>query len=441
MPEFKDRYDLPVTTASRTALDHYVEGLDRILMTNAKPEVPLTKAIAADEAFALPHVALAVVQQSAGRPDEAKHSIAKAQGLIEQITEREQSQLLAVAAAVEGNVAGALDRAHQHLEAYPRDAFVLRQTRFWLNQSGRRFRMEEGLALSEACESQYGDDPWFLCHHSFMHNELFHFEKARGLAERSFAQNRRNCECAHSLAHVFFETGDFSSGRDFLDGWLDGSEWQQTQRGHLSWHQALFELEAGNWPAVTRIYEDVIQPERHPGNMQIVLADSASLLWRFRINGKSLPSHAVASVVEFGSLKFPRAGNAFADAHKALALALASDADAIDRLAAEARSLVAQGRLPAGAVIPALIEAIGAFGAGDYYRTISVLEPHSDEIVRVGGSHAQFDVFNETLLAAYMRAGNAEKAAPLLRRRLDRRPSQRDETMLRSLQEAPPQQV
>jgi hypothetical protein len=43
--------------------------------------------------------------------------------------------------------------------------------------------------------------------------------------------------------------------------------------------------------------------------------------------------------------------------------------------------------------------------------------------VRVGGSWAQRDLFEHTLLAAYLRAGRAADAQALLRRRVDRRPS------------------
>ena len=53
-----------------------------------------------------------------------------------------------------------------------------------------------------------------------------------------------------------------------------------------------------------------------------------------------------------------------------------------------------------------------------------------DDIVRCGGSHAQQDVWEETLIAAWIRAGEADKARRLLERRLARRPSPRAEKWL-----------
>jgi hypothetical protein len=41
----------------------------------------------------------------------------------------------------------------------------------------------------------------------------------------------------------------------------------------------------------------------------------------------------------------------------------------------------------------------------------------------VGGSRAQRDLFEHTLLAAYLRAGQTADARALLARRIDRRPS------------------
>ena len=51
------------------------------------------------------------------------------------------------------------------------------------------------------------------------------------------------------------------------------------------------------------------------------------------------------------------------------------------------------------------------------------LEPALAETVRIGGSRAQRDLFENTLLAAYWRSGRGAAAAELIERRLDRCPS------------------
>ncbi len=73
---------------------------------------------------------------------------------------------------------------------------------------------------------------------------------------------------------------------------------------------------------------------------------------------------------------------------------------------------------------------MAAFARGDDDAVVRLLEPLLNELVRVGGSHAQRDVFEDTLLEAYIRSGRTEAAEALFRERLDRRPSARDPAWL-----------
>jgi hypothetical protein len=75
-------------------------------------------------------------------------------------------------------------------------------------------------------------------------------------------------------------------------------------------------------------------------------------------------------------------------------------------------------------------EAMTAFAQGDDDTVIRLLDPVLPGLVRVGGSHAQRDIFEETLLGAFLRSGRTEAAALLFRERLDSRPSARDRTWL-----------
>jgi hypothetical protein len=76
----------------------------------------------------------------------------------------------------------------------------------------------------------------------------------------------------------------------------------------------------------------------------------------------------------------------------------------------------AEGRLPAGSVVPIVAEGMSAFAAGRYEETIAALAPVLDQLVRVGGSAAQRDLFEHTLLAAYLRTGRHAEARALLGR-------------------------
>jgi hypothetical protein len=67
---------------------------------------------------------------------------------------------------------------------------------------------------------------------------------------------------------------------------------------------------------------------------------------------------------------------------------------------------------------------------GRSYGGRQVLEAALADLPRIGGSHAQREVFEDSLIVAYLRPGQSAKAGTLLRSRLARRPSARDEAWL-----------
>jgi hypothetical protein len=66
--------------------------------------------------------------------------------------------------------------------------------------------------------------------------------------------------------------------------------------------------------------------------------------------------------------------------------------------------------------------AIKAFGDGDFAKTVRLLRPVRAIAHRFGGSHAQRDVIDLTLIEAAFRAGQAGLAAALSAERLNARP-------------------
>jgi hypothetical protein len=66
--------------------------------------------------------------------------------------------------------------------------------------------------------------------------------------------------------------------------------------------------------------------------------------------------------------------------------------------------------------------AIQAFGDGDYARAATVLRPVRSMAHRFGGSHAQRDLLDLTLIEAAVRSGDQPLAAALAAERLALRP-------------------
>ena len=72
-----------------------------------------------------------------------------------------------------------------------------------------------------------------------------------------------------------------------------------------------------------------------------------------------------------------------------------------------------------------LIDGALAFAGGDYARAVEAILPVRHDAVRIGGSHAQRDIVNLTLIAAAERAGQWGLARALLAERVEARPTPR----------------
>ena len=110
-----------------------------------------------------------------------------------------------------------------------------------------------------------------------------------------------------------------------------------------------------------------------------------------------------------------------------MALAAAGDWAAAEL---QLERLRARGRTARHATLPEvvvpLLEGLHAFARGEYAQAVAKIEPLEGRIVEVGGSHAQREVFEDTLLQAYFKTGRFEQAESLLRKRLSQRSSARD---------------
>jgi hypothetical protein len=117
----------------------------------------------------------------------------------------------------------------------------------------------------------------------------------------------------------------------------------------------------------------------------------------------------------------------FVGAHVALALATAEDADGLRGYAAKAETFTAPG---AAELIPDLALGFAAYVEGDHAKASDHLLRRAGDFARLGGSHAQREVFEDTLIHALTRAGRLDEATILIRARLDRRPGPIDSALL-----------
>ena len=108
------------------------------------------------------------------------------------------------------------------------------------------------------------------------------------------------------------------------------------------------------------------------------------------------------------------AGGAFLDWHIALAEAAAGSGAALEARLRAIEAMARDGRYPSGPVVPILARGFAAFQRQDFSAAIDILAPVLAERDRAVGSLAQTDLFEFTLLRAYIAAGRTDEVRHLL---------------------------
>ena len=235
-------------------------------------------------------------------------------------------------------------------------------------------------------------------------------DDARPKIDRSLAQNPNNPWAAHARAHLCYEEGDANTARAFLASWLTTYPRNGLLYSHLSWHLALGDLEAGDAAAAFRLFREAFSPDVHSGPPRGKVNDAVSFLWRWELAGHPRDAEAWRMMYDFANSAFPRAGVAFSDMHIALAQVVAGNDAALEARARQMDELARNGRYPSGPCVPTVSHAFAAFERRDFSAAIDALEPIAGELERIGGSRAQLDLVDFTLLKAYLGADRPDDA-------------------------------
>jgi hypothetical protein len=317
----------------------------------------------------------------------------------------------------------------RHVASWPRDAVVLSLPLGAFGLFAFSGMADHDRARHELCQRvahHYGEDWWFLTMSGWAMTENGDVARGRAVTERGFDLRRANAHAAHAVLHAMFEDGSIEAADRLVDEWIPTYGRAGILHGHILWHQALGALEHGDAARALAIYADVLQPSATQAPPLNVITDGASLLWRLSAYGHAVPKPLWAEADATAQRLFPKSGLPFADVHMALFAAATQNRDALAARLAVIEQRLAEGKLPAGPVVPAICRALAAFADENYAACVSELAPILGEVVRIGGSHAQRELIEDTFLVALMRSGELPRARSILDARLHRRPSLRD---------------
>lgn len=417
-----DPYGLTLSTSGEAA-ELYNDALGRLLRLQGGVEEGLGEAVAADEGFVQAHAALALLGHEWGTNTHWQASLRAAHRAASDrhLDDRECSFLDAVTTRLRTDEATGAAALLRHVRLFPRDALAVSVAVPTVAFGG----LTSGTQTAELVESlgrTYGDDWWYAGQLAFVRQDQERWAEAEELASYALSVEPASGHAVHARAHVYYETGDHATGLAWLDEWIRTRGPEANHRSHFSWHAALHELMQDDVDAVRRRFARELDPAVVSGSRVVV--DSGALLWRGRVTGawtEDLPVAAVRAQAPAEWLSAPQ--TPFAAMHGAVLLAADGDAAGLTDLAAHAST--SEDRVFRDVVAP-LCAGLVQVVEERWNAAAATLAPVVATMAPLGGSKAQREVVEDTLVHALAMAGRTQEAADLLDVRLSRRSSALD---------------
>jgi len=420
-----DRFGYELSTGSGDARDAYVAGCDGVLSAEHGDIATLERATRHDPKFALAHMALARARFIVGDALSARKALAQAKEHVAGATEREQSHVATMALAIEGKPVECFDATRAHLARWPCDAMVASPATgvFGLiGFSGRIGREPEQVAFLEALRPHLGTDWWFRMVWAFALLECGRAAEALEEMEASLALRPTNAHGAHIKVHALYELGRMGPALGYLQEWMPTYPKQGMMHCHISWHVALCLLAENRADEAWQVYRAQVHPGGAWGPALNIATDGPAPARDRELAGGTRDPAAWREIDAYAAKSFPRAGIAFVDVHNALAALVAGNDGRFAQLVDEIDARTASGKAPTGDTVPRLVAGLRAYAEGRFADCARTLEEARADTVRIGGSRAQRDLLEQTLLAALVKSGRTDQARRLLAGITDRVP-------------------
>jgi hypothetical protein len=396
-----------VSGCTPAALEHLETAQHQLRCFNGEPVASVHAALQASPEMAMGHLMHAYLHLLGTEPDGiavARDSHRRALALP--MTEREQAHLAAVGHLVRGRW-GAAGRALEDLSIdHPLDALAV--------QAGHQidfFRGDSRMLHDRIARAlpHWGSDTTGF--HAVLGMMAFGLEET-GRYARAEALGRRCVEIQpldgwgqHAVAHVLEMQGRRQEGIEWMRG--NAPAWSENNflAVHNWWHLALVHLDLDQIDVVLALLDGPICGTA--SGVVLDMVDASSLLWRLHLRGIEVGKHWQALADRWAPLA-SASNYAFNDMHAMMAFVAAGRAASAQALLEAQNAATERDDDNAGFTLDvgqAVTQAIKAFADGRYAQAVEWLRPVRHHAHRFGGSHAQRDVIEQTLIEAARRAG------------------------------------
>lgn len=401
----RDTSDLPLTGASTKAADLYNLALGQFHALHGEPFALVSQALADSPDFVMAHVLKAnmlLVGTNPGLVAMGAAAVAQAQALP--ATAREQGHAAAQAAVLAGDLRHAARILEDVALDHPRDVLALQGGALMDFLLGDARMLRDRIA--RALPAWSADMPNYhavLGQLAFGLEESGDYVRAEQAGRRAIELEPANSWAQHAVAHVL----EMQDRRAEGVAWMtrDSTAWQADSllAVHNWWHLSLFHLGLGDIGGALDLYDGPIMGDA--SDLSYDLVDGASLLWRLHLLGTDVGGRfqRLAETYE------PRGDlglSAFEDLHAMLTYAGAGRSDGMGQvLKAQTRRAAGDNAEAVRAVGLPAMRGIAAFAQGRHVEAVEHLRPLHGRTAPIGGSHAQRDVIELTLIAAAERSG------------------------------------
>ena len=420
--EFADRWGVPVRAASPGAVELLDEAIEGLAGLAGDPVAAAEAAAGADDNLVLGHIYRAYLQLYGTTPE----GVSAAGDILKQldgtvIGEREAHHLRAARAWVQGDWEGTTRSLERALLRHPRDLLALKVAQDLYFFLGNRLELRDTAArVLPAWPRERPGWGYVQGIYAFGLEENADYRQAEERARAALDHNPRDVWSVHALAHVLEMEGRQRDGVAFLTA--SAPDWSGSFFAvHNWWHRGLFHLELGEINEALALYDDPLRAGRSTEWLDVV--DAAALLWRLSLFGVDVTERAEQLAADISDLVASPV-YVFNDWHAVMAFGLAGDHARNELVVAANRHLTAPtNRRAVERAGLDLLEAFSAFAAGRPDRAIDLLIDIRPRAHAVGGSHAQRDIIDLTLIAAATRAGDDALARALVTERVARKPA------------------
>lgn len=400
----QDAFGNPVGSSSMAAVRAYDRAVDAYL--HAFPGVleATEEALAHDPGLAAAHALRGLFFGMYSRGTDARASLACARECSTHASDRERAHVELVGAIIEGRGREALALVEQHTDRYPTDIVAVAPAlgAYGLFAfSGRRDHDAARLAFVERLAPFYSEEfPWLLAHRGWCRIECGAVGEGLPMVLESIKRRPANGHNAHMVLHGYYENGDHEAAQAFIAGWLPSYPEEALLWGHLQWHWAIAELALGQEDlALARLLGPILH-HLPRGAPYMGLPDTVSLLWRLGLRGIHHTT-AWGTAREHTHRYFPNGTNTFGEVHLAMLAVAYRDRAGLEACESRLQAIARTGHAGAAAAVR-WAAGLKALLDGNAAKAADELDACCAELPRLGGSHAQRSIVEETRAAPHL---------------------------------------